>query len=142
MLRQYDERPHTLQVGVEPEGRFLGLIDDFLDEERVELALWISKRYGNPPSSVLSLSFPSQLDGYIQVRVAPSEGFYVFEEEELSSFVEKKGRNELKKLLSNGLAQLKVEWREPKVRVRKEETVVLKKSFSEILRMDLSADEI
>ncbi len=121
---------------------FCGVVDDLVSEDRLKVLKWISERYSNSLSTVLSLSYPPGLEEYMRVIIYPTSIFSGFEEMEMEEFVEKFGKVFFLKVLTNGTGRLKVNWKIPKVLVRNEETYVLAKNLSEILHLNLSVEEL
>ncbi len=121
---------------------FLGILDSFIDVERTKLYKWIADFYNNPPSAVFSLSYPTGLERYLTIYVVSASEFTPFQRMKKEEFVEKYSKSKYRKYIEGGLLKLEIEWEMPRVRVRREDSVILAKSLREILKMNLNADEL
>ncbi|MDK2785586.1 MAG: hypothetical protein PWQ80_265 [Thermotoga sp.] len=110
----------------------------FLTEKHVEIAKWISRRFGSPIGMVFDLFFPPGIDDYVTEKVISQSPFLGFEEMLLSDFVKDKGEKVLEEMLKKGLVKIEKSFyiKEPKPRLKKR--VFLKASIPELVRTPLT----
>ncbi|MCD6551795.1 primosomal protein N' [Thermotoga sp.] len=110
----------------------------FLSEKHVEIAKWVSRRFGSPIGMVFDLFFPPGLDDYRTEKVVSQSPLLDFEEMTLSDFVKSRGEKTLKEMLKRGLVKLEKGFyiKEPRPRLKKR--VFLRASISGLLQKPLT----